>query len=278
MGAPGQGPRPSAHLPAGARSWAQGRCWILSAPGWPSPAQCTQIPWGQQGPRPSDRPPRSRCQADNAWQPGPRAPGQGWVVPPLPRPSWVRRTLTCHSAVALTRFEATAHSGHANSSDRPHSACPPQRPTGSGPTRGSLNRLWHLPSPGPQSGAPGLKGSPSPSHERRVGTTQGWELAEAPRRPEQASCGHLSLRPRPKGNSGWFRVESGSDGRSSHPHKYRFNPVQQGLGGLRMDPRLDSPAATAGRGSREAGPGPSEGPALALPSSCPTTWLDLGGR
>lgn len=77
----------------------------------------------------------------------------------------------------------------------------------------------------------------------------------------------------PRSSSGWFRVGLGGDGRSSHPHRHQLQPDSSRLGGLRMDPRLDSPAATAGRGQGRRGLDPAEGQPLTCPPSCPTTWL-----
>ena len=105
-------------------------------------------------------------------------------------------------------------------------------------------------SPGPQSGAPGLKGSPQSQPRRRVGTTQGWELAEAPQKAKNrlavaASASGLGPRATAVGSGLVWEATAGQATRTS----IRFNPVQQGLGGLRMDPRPDSPAAIAGRGA-----------------------------
>lgn len=80
-----------------------------------------------------------------AWASG---PGQGWVVPPR-RPSWIRRTLTCHSADAWPRFEAQLPT-LATPAPQTGPAQPAhlRRSTSSGPTRG-------LPQPSTVSASPG---------------------------------------------------------------------------------------------------------------------------
>ena len=177
-------------------------------------------------------------------------PGQGWVVLPR-RPSWVRRTLTCHSADAWPRFEAqlptlatpTPRTGPAQPA---HLGGPPAQ----GPPGGSFNCLWRLHPLGPQAGAPGLTGSPQSQPRCRAGTTQGWEPAEAPQKAKNrlgvaASASGPGPRATAVGSGLVWEETADQATRTS----IRFNPVQQGLGGFRTDPRPDSPAAIAGGGA-----------------------------
>ena len=117
------------------------------------------------------------------------------------------------------------------------------------PGGGSLNRPQCLCPLGPQSGAPSLTGSPQSQPRRHVGTTQGWEPAEAPQKAKNrlavaASASGPSPRATAVGSGLVWEATAGQATRTST----HFNPVQQGLGGLRTDPRPDSPAAITGGG------------------------------
>lgn len=199
-------------------------------------------------------------------------PGRGWVVPQAAsffRPSWAGCAITCHSADAWPRFGGpAAHSGHTSpwlpgqalfcpthliqphtpsaqgdpaSQKGPHSS--PEASEGAlapqGPTAQGLP-LW---GPRSQGGSwPDLQ--PSGPGQCLVGTTQSWELLEAPQKAENRLVMAASAAgPGPRATAGWFRFGLSGDNRSSDPHKYLLQPGPARGDGGHSSPRPATPVA-----------------------------------
>lgn len=153
----------------------------------------------------------------------------------FPRPSWVSYTVTCHSADAWPRFEGpAAHSGHTSPwlpGQSQVCLLTSGSPTCPGPLEGSLKY--------PQVYTPGAHSQDSYSNLQPpqswllwpVGTTQCWELAEAPQKAKDRLVPAASAPgPGPRATVCLILVWSGQRWQVNHPHSISFSLVQHGTG------------------------------------------------